>query len=150
MTIRTRLLLLLLPTIIVIIAISSTALYINRKNEIMNDFKTCIQTITITCSQFFKPEDNTWITSNLNDLTIASNTNYLKYKKALLNIKNKSNITNIYTAIIIPSNNDKDGHHEQIIVIDANESSESTNIIAPLETYMLTQNEKNTIYQQKR
>lgn len=102
MTIRSRMLLLLLPPLIVFLILISSFFYLYWSEEIMNSFKSALQSIVVTTSQSIPPEEVDWLIHHVHDPNIDEETDYKKYHQQLASLKQKLPISNIYIVQILP------------------------------------------------
>jgi HAMP domain-containing protein len=146
MTIRNRLLLLLLPTLAAIVCLIALFFYFNWSKEILESFKSRLQSVVVAISQGIDPGEVEWINAHIHDPDIASNPTYQSYKQKLLQMKQKLPIINLYIVRVepvkqgepvllnTPSNSseevylggeDLDNAYRQVFLLDASEPANS-------------------------
>ncbi len=96
MTIRSRLLLLLLPPLTAFLILISCFFYLNWSKEILHSFKSRLQSIVVTISQMIRPSEIEWIIKNIHDPLIISQPLYQNYYQHLASLKQKLLIASIY------------------------------------------------------
>jgi len=96
MTIRSRLLILLLPMMIAFVTLISGFFYLNWYNEIISSFKSHLQTIVISSAQAMDPQKILWIDQHLNDPDLEKSELYQRYYQKLNRLRSKMPIKNLY------------------------------------------------------
>lgn len=151
MTIRSRLLLLLMPAIIIIIALISAALYFNSRYEIMASYTTRLKAATTSCAQFINAEQHNWLVHYSMTKGITTSQYYNQYYNKLRLLKQKLHLTNLYTLIVDPPPKPsydmtypKPTQH-QIVIISTDPTDQNIN-----KAHNLTKNEINTLYREKK
>jgi HAMP domain-containing protein len=102
MTIRSRLLSLLLPTLTAFVALIALFFYFNWSHEILNSFKSRLQSIVIATSQSINPNEIDWIQAHLQESNLKENPTYQLYQQQLIQLKQKLPILNLYIVKIEP------------------------------------------------
>jgi len=102
MTIRTRLLLLLLPSMIAFITAVSVFLYFHWTNNIIEGVKSNLQTVVTSCAQIIDPDDHNWIDQHRTNRNIIESPTYKRYQRLLYQIKSNLPIASLYTVKIKP------------------------------------------------
>ena len=102
MTIRSRLLLLLLPPLAIFLILISLFFYFNWSREILNGFQSRLQLIVTAASKTISEQEVEWLTQHIHDPKILSDPTYLNYRKQLTSLKQHLPITNIYIFQIVP------------------------------------------------
>ena len=102
MTIRARLLALLLPTMIAFVTLISIFFYVNWYREIIDGFKAQLRGIVVSGAQTMDPQKISWIDQHLNDPNLEKSELYQRYNQKLARIKEKLPMTNIYIVNLEP------------------------------------------------
>lgn len=127
MKIRTRLLLLLLPILAALIGLIALFFYYNWSNEILNGFKTRLQSIVTAAAPSISPSEIEWINQNLQDPQLKNNPKYQKDREFLVKLKQELPIDNLYIIRVEPIE-EKDLRHlpaeektdyKQVFLLDA-------------------------------
>lgn len=102
MTIRSRLLSLLLPTLILFVALISIFFFFNWQREITASFRANLRSIVVTTAQLLNPEEIAWINTHRNDPSLTNSELYKKNENLLKTLKEQLPIFNIYIVSIEP------------------------------------------------
>lgn len=102
MTIRSRLLSLLLPTLTTLVALISLFFYFNWSHEILNGFQNRLLSIVIPTAQLIDANEVTWISDHLKDSDLKSNPEYQRFRQQLVQLKQQLPIDNLYIVRIEP------------------------------------------------
>lgn len=116
MTIRSRLLLLLLPTLCAFLLLMSLFFYFNWSREILDSFKWRLQSVVVATAETVNAEEIDWIQAHLKDPDLTQNKKYIEYRDKLYQLKTKLPITHLYIVRIEPS--DKDNGFKQVYLMD--------------------------------
>ncbi len=146
MTVRSRLLLLLLPPLTAFLMLISFFFYVNWSREILNGFKSRLQSIVVTTSQNISSNEIEWLIQHIHNPDINLDPTYQIYRQQLASLKQKLPVANISIVQIGPNqeinriltqgltHSDTDeAHHSstayrQLILLDIGESKKSTTI----------------------
>lgn len=107
MTIRSRLLSLLLPVLTFLIGVLALFLYLNWSNEILNSFKNRLQSIVIATAPSITPDDIAWINDRLNKESLENDSHYQQIRQKLVQVKQELPIDNLYVVKIEPLKKDE-------------------------------------------
>lgn len=124
MTIRSRLLLLLLPALTALVAFIALFFYYNWSEEILNGFKTRLQSVVIATAQSIDPTEIEWISNHLADTSLKSSSRYQTYRKTLVHLKRQLPVDNLYI-IRIEADPEEPGSYRQVFLLDASHLNES-------------------------
>ncbi len=102
MTIRTRMLLLLLPTLIAFVTLLSLFFYFNWANEISTSFRSHLKSIVYTTSELLDRDDVEWMLNHYKEKNYESSQVYQKSIDELKAILSHVPIHNIYVVKIEP------------------------------------------------
>ncbi len=102
MKIRTRLLLLILPTVFAVILSISFLTYYTWYHETISYFSASLEAIALSCAEIIDAEGHDWIAKHKKDPDILQTKLYQKYVRALKNVRQKLPVTSIYTVKIEP------------------------------------------------
>jgi HAMP domain-containing protein len=103
MTIRSRLLFLLLPTLTALVAMIALFFYFNWSHEITHGFKMRLQSIVAATAQSLHPEEIEWISQNLKDPNLTSQPRFIRNRDRILKIKEQlPPVDNLYVVRIEP------------------------------------------------
>lgn len=102
MTIRSRLLSLLMPTLILFVALISLFFFYNWNDEISASFRSNVKSIVITTADLINPTDIQWINAHRHDAQLAKNPIYQKTETLLKDLQSKLPVTNLYVVAIEP------------------------------------------------
>lgn len=102
MTIRSRLLTLLLPLLISFLILVSWFFYFNWSQEILNSFKSGLQSIVVTTSQAIQPDEVEWLIQHIHDPDLETLPQYQMYHRNLNSLRKKLPLTNIYIVQVVP------------------------------------------------
>lgn len=102
MTIRGRLMTLLLPVLIAFITILSLFFYFNWYHEIMTSFKSNLKSIVITTAQSVNADDISWIIKNRNNPQLSDSAIYKRYYDTFNKLKEKLPIHDLSIVTIEP------------------------------------------------
>src|SRR5438128_44673 len=103
MTIRSRLLLLLLPPLTAFLILISFFFYANWSREILNGFKSRLQSIVIATSQAIPASEIEWLSQHIHESDISSDSTYQSYRQQLASLKQKLPVASIYLIQIEPT-----------------------------------------------
>lgn len=163
MTIRSRLLSLLLPTLIAFVLLIAFFFYFNWSHEILDSFKSRLQSIVVASAQSIDPTEVEWISKHLNDPDLRDNSTYQQYRQQLIQLKQKLPIRHLYLVRIEPvkegesvlsksqdhssnkaADNSQDNAYRQVYLLDASESkTEGTTIPGEFD---YSENEEQKVY----
>ncbi len=96
MSIRSRLLTWLLPTMIGFVALISLFFYYNWYGALIKSFRANLKSIVISIVENVKPEEIAWIKSHISDPEIFENPTYKKYYEIFQRINEDLTIANLY------------------------------------------------------
>lgn len=102
MTIRSRLLFLLLPTLILFIVLIFLFFFYNWNSEITANFRSNLKSIVITTAELVNPEEIAWIDAHRNDPDLPNTAIYRKTLKTFNDLKEKLPIVSLYIVRIEP------------------------------------------------
>lgn len=102
MTIRSKLLLLLLPTLTAIVCLIALFFYFNWSRDILDSFKSRLQSIVIASAQTIQPQEVDWIKQHLKDKDLDHSDQYESYRQQLAQLRQKLPIVNLYVVQIEP------------------------------------------------
>lgn len=102
MTIRTRLLILLLPTLIVFVALVSYFFYLNWYREIISSSKSHLKSIVVLAADRLNPKEIAWIKDNLNEQGIEKGEAYQSIYEKLIRLQEKVPVSSLYIVNIEP------------------------------------------------
>lgn len=102
MTIRSRLLLWLLPTFTAFVVLIALFFYWNWSKEIVSNFKAHLQSIVISAAEFLDADDIHWIDQHRKDPDLLERPVYLKTLRNLWNIEQKLPISDLYVVNLEP------------------------------------------------
>lgn len=102
MTIRSRLLSLLLPALSLLIGIIALFLYFNWSHEILNSFKNRLQSVVIAGAPSVSPEKINWISNHIKEGNLNADEKYESYRQKLVQLKQELPIDNLYIVRIEP------------------------------------------------
>lgn len=102
MTIRSRLLSLLLPTLILFLILISLFFFLNWNSEIKASFRANLKSIVVTTAELLSPEEIAWINEHRDDPQLDQNPLYRRMEKLFHDLKNKLPIDNLYVVSIEP------------------------------------------------
>ncbi|MDB6082105.1 MAG: hypothetical protein JWO53_1377 [Chlamydiia bacterium] len=100
MKIRSRLLLLILPTVLGVILSISFLSYLTWYHELLSQFNASLETIVVSSSEIIDGENHEWLADHLHDPDIIKSKSYQKYVRALKRITKELPVTSIYTVKI--------------------------------------------------
>jgi len=145
MTIRSRLLFLLIPPLIAFLILIACFFYFNWSQEIVESFRSRLQSIVIATAQVIPSEEVEWIVKHIQQPKLASDPTYQAYRQQLVSLKQKLPIFNLYVVQIEPvregeyvlsddpqnpsnvryQGSDPQNAFRQVILIDAGDSPDS-------------------------
>ncbi|WP_068468447.1 methyl-accepting chemotaxis protein [Candidatus Protochlamydia phocaeensis] len=145
MTIRSRLLLLLLPPLTAFLILISLFFYFNWSREILDSFKSRLQSIVVATAQSISRTEIEWMDEHLKDPDLKDNPRYLSYRQEFVALKQKLPIANLYIVQIEPvqegelillnepenplnqihTSQDPQNAYRQIFLLDASDSKQS-------------------------
>lgn len=96
MTIRSRLLLLLLPLLSAFLILISVFFYYNWSREILSGFESRLQSIVVATAQTIPLDEIEWLHKHIKDSSINQNETYQKYQKELSSLKQKFPVNSLY------------------------------------------------------
>jgi|GEM_PF-876767 len=102
MTIRTRLLLFLLPPLIIFVTFLSLFFYVKWYDEIIETFRTSLATVVTNCAQIIDSDEHQWIDSHTENPEVTSSEIFKYHQRILYQIKKNLPITHLYTIRIKP------------------------------------------------
>lgn len=102
MTIRSRLLFLLLPTLILFIVLIFLFFFYNWNSEITANFRSNLKSIVVTTAELVNPEEISWIDAHRSDPDLPNSTIYKKTLKTFKDLKDKLPIVSLYIVRIEP------------------------------------------------
>ena len=102
MTIRSRLLFLLLPTLILFILLIFLFFFFNWNSEITANFRSNLKSIVVTTADFINPDEIAWIDANRHDKELQNSPIYQKTLKQFNDLKNQLPIESLYVVRIEP------------------------------------------------
>ena len=102
MKIRTRLLLLILPTVLAVVLSISFLSYYTWYQETLSNFKDSLEAIVVSSAEIIDADGIVWLSHHEKDPNILQNKLYLKYVRALKNVRQKLPVTSIYAIKIEP------------------------------------------------
>ena len=102
MTIRARLLLILLPGLIAIIAAGSWFLHYRWTNEIIATHRSRLATVATACAQMIDPNDHHWIDQHRDNPQIIKSKRYQYYHGMLTRVRGSLPLSRLYTARLKP------------------------------------------------
>lgn len=143
MNIRSRLLLYLLPTLAAFVGLIALFFYFNWSQEILNSFKSRLQSIVVTAAYSIPEQEVAWITEHLNDPNLKTEPRYLAYKQKLKQLQQKLPLVNLYIVRIEPVKEgdfvlpndpqsqvraglDGQNAYRQVFLLDAGDSQDGT------------------------
>jgi HAMP domain-containing protein len=121
MTIRSRLLYLLIPPLCAFLILIACFFYFNWSEEIIESFRSRLQSIVIATSQVIPSEEIEWIAKHIHDPELAIDPTYQSYRQQLVSLKQKLPIVNLYVVQIEPV-----GEGEYVL---SNEVQNPTNVV---------------------
>lgn len=121
MTIRSRMMMLLLPVLSAFIILISLLFYFYWSQEIVESFKWRLQSSVIATAQTIDEAEIRWIETHLKDPDLAHDPKYQEFKQDLLKLKKKLPITELYIIKLEPL--EIDNSYRQIYLIDASGDS---------------------------
>jgi HAMP domain-containing protein len=141
MKIRSRLLLLLLPTLTAFLMLIAFFFYFNWSREILDSFKARLRSIVIATTETINSDDIAWISENASDPNILQNPKYLAIRQKLIQLKKKLPIHNLFIVKIEPVKegeyvlkdadnpenqihqaNDQENAYRQVFLLDVSQS----------------------------
>ncbi|MBA3722156.1 MAG: HAMP domain-containing protein [Parachlamydiaceae bacterium] len=145
MTIRSKLLFLLMPTLTALVALIALFFYVNWSHEIINSFETRLQSVVVATAQSISSEEIEWITQNINTPELAKNPRYQQVRNKLVQLKQQLPIDNLYVIRIEPikesdkislknaskhinkdnDTSDDDSGYKQVFLLDASNPQEN-------------------------
>ena len=145
MTIRSRLLFLLIPPLCAFLILIAYLFYFNWSQEIIESFRSRLQSIVIATSQVIPAEEVEWIAKHIHDPQLLKDPIYQSYRKQLISLKQKLPIVNLYIVQIEPvkegeyvlsdnlenpnnvvyKGSDPQNAFRQVILLDAAESNQT-------------------------
>ncbi len=102
MTIRSRLLLLLLPPLTAFLILISFFFYFNWSREILNGFKSRLQSVVVAASQTIPSSEIEWLAQHIRESNISMDPTYQSYRQELAALKQKLPVASIYISQIEP------------------------------------------------
>ncbi len=102
MKIRSRLLLLLLPTLAAFLMLIAFFFYFNWSREILDSFKGRLSSIVLATADSINSDDIAWISEHVNDPDLTKNPKYLAYRQKLLRLKKKLPVHNLLIVQVEP------------------------------------------------
>ncbi len=149
MTIRSRLLLLLLPTLIAFVGLIALFFYFNWSREIMDSFKLRLRSIVVAAASSISAEEIQWIHKHLHDPDLKNDPTYQIYRQKLVQLRQKLPIMTLYVIRIELA---KESHlkqqqgnvYYQIFLLDASDSPNDSSM-APGELNV-SETEEHRIY----
>jgi HAMP domain-containing protein len=114
MTIRSRLVMILLPMLIAFVALISLFFYHNWSKEIITSFKSHLQAIAVSTAQTMDPQKISWINDHLSDPDLVESDLYQHYRQKLIRLQQKLSLENLS---LVRFAHDADGTH-QVYLMD--------------------------------
>lgn len=102
MSIRSRLLAWLLPTLATFVALIAFFFYWNWYHDIITNFKEHLQSIVVSTAELMEPEDIRWIQQHRFDKDLTNQKVYGKIFERLTRIEEKLPITDLYVVSVEP------------------------------------------------
>lgn len=102
MTIRSRLLALLLPTLILFVSLSSVFYFINWNHEITESFRSNLQSIVVTSAELINSNEIEWILNHRNDANVLDSAIYKKNLELFKDLRTKLPVDNLFVISIEP------------------------------------------------
>lgn len=102
MTIRSRLLFLLLPTLILFILLIFLFFFFNWNSEITASFRSNLKSIVVTTADLINPDEIAWIDAHRNDPELKNSPVYQKTIKKFNDLKTQLPIESLYVVRIEP------------------------------------------------
>lgn len=102
MKIRSRLLLLLLPTLAAFLMLIAFFFYFNWSNEILDSFKARLRSIVIATAESINNEDISWIAEHVHDPDLIQTPKYLAIRQKFVELKRKLPVHNLFIVEIDP------------------------------------------------
>lgn len=162
MTIRAKMLSLLLPILTTLIALIALFFYFNWSHEIINGFQNRLLSIVIPTANLINTQEVDWISKHLHEANLKNDPKYENYRLKLVALKQQLPIDNLYLFQVEPlkkndislleKNSDKirEGHfhkeftHKQVFLLDASRPDEfSVNKPGEID---FSESEENKIY----
>jgi HAMP domain-containing protein len=139
MKIRSRLLLLLLPTLTAFLALVALFFYFNWSNEILDGFKDRLRSIVTASADSIDSKEIAWIKEHIDDPDLVTNPIYIEYRNKLLQLKKKLPIYNFFIVKIEPVKDGEyvlknDGKNELNEIHEANDQSTAYRQVLLLDT----------------
>jgi HAMP domain-containing protein len=101
-TIRSKLLLLLLPTLVVFVGLVSYFFYLNWYREIISNSKSHLKSIVVLAADRLDPSELAWIKQHSTDSDIKNNDAYVNTLEKLTRLQEKLPISSLYIVSIEP------------------------------------------------
>lgn len=169
MTIRSRLLRLLLPPLIAFVTLIALFFYLNWKKEIVTGFTTQLNTIVSSVSQNISGSDITWLKDHQGDADFTQQPKFQRIYKKLLSAAESLPIRNLFIINIeevkkgepvlldasISSDNpkydgkDKSLAHRQVYIMEANSTSNEDNEQPSKPKYDFSESNEQSVYYTK-
>lgn len=102
MNIRTRLLVLILPTVLAVVLTTSCLTYFTWYGELISYFRATLETVVTSSTSIIDHESHEWIAEHASDPDITKSKPYMRYVKALKRVRHKLPVTSLYTVKIEP------------------------------------------------
>ena len=102
MSIRSRLFLWFLPLLIAFVALVSSFFYLNWYWEILSGFNAHLQSVVVSSSELFNPQDISWIDQHRRDPDVTQSPEYQKTLQKLVHLQEKLALTDLYVVVIEP------------------------------------------------
>lgn len=142
MKIRSRLLLLLVPTLAAFLVMVAIFFYFKWSNEILNSFRERLRSIVTATADSTSSQEISWINQHINDPDLSTNPRYVAYKQKISQLMKKLPIHNLFIVKIEPVKegeyvlkedgknglnlihqaNDTSTAYRQVLLVDPNES----------------------------
>lgn len=168
MTIRSRLLLLLLPPLMAFVVLISCFFYFNWSREILHSFKSRLQSIVVTTAQTFHIDEMEWMIKHVHDPGVNLTSQYQQLRQRLASLRQKLGVTNMYIVQVepvhegeyvlpdhpeYPFNEVYEGHnpqnaYRQVVLVEVGEQKPST-LQAP-GTYDFSETDERQVYLTKK
>ena len=102
MTIRTRLLSLLLPTFVLFAVLISLFFFANWNREITDSFRSNLKSVVVTTAELLNPDEIAWVNAHREDPALTQKPIYQKLQKHLRDLHAKLSVANLHVVSIEP------------------------------------------------
>ncbi|MCB1119130.1 MAG: HAMP domain-containing protein, partial [Chlamydiia bacterium] len=163
MTTRTRLLLFLVPTFVVVLIVTSLFFFLQWNSAIKKNSRDILQTITVSVANQVKAEDVYWIAEHIKTPELLQSPIYRWYEQTFRDIEKELPIDSLYLVrlervkkgeLILPNkprnneNRELKNGYRQLILIDPDANPDLSKA-HPLFGYDYSENEEQQVYQTK-